>query len=295
MKRPLLYLLLGAGLREHDHADRAVAARTLVPGDEERAVVEVGLGREDRGHLRRQPGVAKQHAITLRAGDVLVHVVAEVRDDEVVARDRVVDEVGQELRVGTHVLDAARRAGDVGEVRERVVVDVVVVAFVAERAVAAVVRTRAFVLLVGLPRDPGRLEQVDEVAAGALGALRRVVVAEDAEVRPGLEPEVVGQARVHVGRVIVLLRVRGGRQQRAVDVRGRRAVADARPVGVLHQDEEHRLDGPRRPRGRGGRTGPPGRGGGRGRWPRGGRGGGGSRRPRRGRGGGRRCGGRRGA
>src|SRR2546427_12133963 len=87
MKRPLLYLLLGAGLREHDHADRAVAARTLVPGDEERAVVEVGLGREDRGHLRRQPGVAKQHAITLRAGNVLVHVVAEVRDDEVVARD----------------------------------------------------------------------------------------------------------------------------------------------------------------------------------------------------------------
>src|SRR6266481_4947831 len=110
MKRPLLYLLLGAGLREHDHADRAVAARTLVPGDEERAVVEVGLGREDRGHLRRQPGVAKQHAITLRAGDVLVHLVAEVRDDEVVARDRVVDEVGQELRVGPHVLEAARGA-----------------------------------------------------------------------------------------------------------------------------------------------------------------------------------------
>src|SRR3989442_10626025 len=307
MKRPLLYLLLGAGLREHDHADRAVAARTLVPDDEERAVVEVGLGREDLGHLRRQPGVAIQHAITLRAGDVLVHVVAEVRDDEVVARDGVVDEVGQELRVGPHVLEAARRArvqiaGDVVEVHERVVVDVVEVAFVAERAVAAVVRTRAFVLLVGLPRDPGRLEQVYEVAAGALGAPRRVLVAEDAEVRPSLEPEVVGQARGHVGRVVVLLRVRGDRQQRAVDVRGRRAVADARPVGVLHQDEEHRADGRRRPRRRGGRTGPPGRGGGRGRWPRGGRGGGGSRRPRgrgwgpRGRGGGGcRCGGRRGA
>src|SRR5438128_12665644 len=36
---------LGLG-REYDHADRAVAARTLIPGDEERAVVEVGLGRE---------------------------------------------------------------------------------------------------------------------------------------------------------------------------------------------------------------------------------------------------------
>src|SRR5439155_10850648 len=119
---------------------RAVAARTLVPGDEERTVVAVGLGREDLGYLRRQPGVAKQHAIALRAGDVLVHVVAEIRDDEVVSRDRVVDEVRQELRIGTHVLEAARRVGDVGEVRERVVVDVVVVAVIAARAGGAVAR-----------------------------------------------------------------------------------------------------------------------------------------------------------
>src|SRR5439155_12850763 len=83
--------------REHDHAYRAVAARALVPGDEERAVVEVGRGREDLGHLRRQPGVAELDAIALRAGDVLVHVVAEVRDDEVVARDGVAGEVRQEL------------------------------------------------------------------------------------------------------------------------------------------------------------------------------------------------------
>ena len=51
------------------------------------------------------------------------------------------------------MLDAARRVGDVGEIRERVVVDVVVVAVIADRAVGAVERTRAFVLLVGFPRD----------------------------------------------------------------------------------------------------------------------------------------------
>src|SRR5437879_4870628 len=57
------------------------------------------------------------------------------------------------------------------------------------------------------------------------------------------------------GRVVVRAGVRGDGGQVVVDVRGRRAVLDARPVGVLHQDEEHRLDGPRRPRGRGGRAG----------------------------------------
>src|SRR5207244_6605372 len=196
---------------------------------------------------------------------------SEVRDDEVVARDVFAGEVGQERRVGTHVSLAVRRVvGDVGEVHERVVVDVVPVAFTVVRAVAAVVRARAFVLLVRLPRDPGRVEHVGEV--GSRGPLGRVGVVRDPEVRPGLEPQVVGQARVVVGRVVVLLCVRGDGQQR-VDVRGRRAALDARPVGVLHHDEEHRTDGRRRQRGRGG--------GGR----RPGRGRGGSRRPCRGRGG----------
>src|SRR5213079_2283150 len=169
-------------------------------------------------------------------------------------------------------------------------VDILPVAVIAARAVGAVECARAFVLLVGLPRDPGRLEHVDEVARGALVVLRREVVVEDPEVRPGLEPQVVGQARVHVGRVVVLLRVRGDRQQRAVDVRGRRAALDARPVGVLHHDEEHRADGRRRLRGRGGRGRRPRRGrgrggGGRGRGARGGRGRGGGGRGRRPRGG----------
>src|SRR6266404_6324753 len=77
--------------REHDHADRAVPGDCLVPEDEERAVVGVGLGREDLRYLRRQPGVALLHGIVQRGAGV-VHVVAQVRRDEVVAR-RVVDEV----------------------------------------------------------------------------------------------------------------------------------------------------------------------------------------------------------
>src|SRR5207247_10247119 len=123
------------------------------------------------------------------------------------------------------------------------------------------------------PGDPGVIEHGDEVARGALVVARGVVVVEDPEVGPGLEPQVVGQARVVVGRVVVLLRVRGPRQQRAVDVRGRRAALDGRPVGVLHHDEEHCADGGRRrSRGGGGR---PGGGRGRGWRPGGGRVGGG--------------------
>src|SRR5207249_6929306 len=109
----------------------------------------------------------------------------------------------------------------------RVVVDVVVVAFTVVRAVAAVVRARAwFVLLVRLPRDPSRVEHAGEV--GARGVLGRVGVAGYPEVRPGLEPEVVGEARVQAGHVVVVLRVRADGQQR-VDVRRRRAALDARP------------------------------------------------------------------
>src|SRR5207244_7773139 len=115
-------------------------------------------------------------------------------------------------------------------------------------------------LLVRAPGDAGRIEQRDEVLRRALVILLRVVVIEDAEVGARFEPQVVGLARMNARGVVVLLRVRGPRQQRAVDVRGRRAPRDARPVVVLHQDEEHRVDGAGagtgpRPRGRCGRGG----------------------------------------
>src|SRR3989475_1461557 len=89
--------------------------------------------------------------------------------------------------------------------------------------------------------------------------MRRGPVVADAEVRPGLEPQVVGRARMDAGRVVVLLRMRGHRQQGVVDVRGRGTVLDARPVVVLEEDDEHRVDGAgavagRRPRGRAGRA-----------------------------------------
>src|SRR5207244_12860457 len=118
---------------------------------------------------------------------------SEVRDDEVVVWDVVAGEGGQERGVGTQVRRAVRRVvGDVGEVHERVVVDVVPVAFTVVRAVAAVVRARAFVLLVRLPRDPGRVEHVGEV--GARGPLGRVGGGRGPEVRSGLAPQVGGQA-----------------------------------------------------------------------------------------------------
>ena len=58
------------------------------------------------------------------------------------------------------------------------------------------------------------------MAGGALMVTRRGLVVADAEVRSGFEPQVVGFARVDAGRVVILLRVRGNRQQDVVDVRG---------------------------------------------------------------------------
>src|SRR5437868_3704595 len=80
------------------------AAFALVPGDEDHATLLVGGGIENHWHVGGQPGVA--------VGDgAIVHVVGEVRRDEVVAGDRVVSQVGGQFREGSDVCDAVRRSG----------------------------------------------------------------------------------------------------------------------------------------------------------------------------------------
>jgi len=104
--------------------------------------------------------------------------------------------------------------GDVVEEHEGVVVDDIV-AEIGQRA-----HGTARSLLVRAPGDAGPIEQRDQVLRRALVILQRVVVIEDAEVGARFEPQVVGLARVKARGVVVLLRVRGHRQQDVVDVRG---------------------------------------------------------------------------
>ena len=105
--------------REHDHPDRSVPAFCLVPGDEDRPIVSVGLGVKDHREVLRQPRVPREDA-------AVVHVVAEVGGDEVVARDRVVLQIGRKLSIGPDVSGARRRGraltvGQVLEEDERIV------------------------------------------------------------------------------------------------------------------------------------------------------------------------------
>ncbi len=83
--------------REHNHANGTVAdvVRALIPSNENRAIVIVRLGGEQLRDFAREPSIAENPG----AGDCggvgvqFVHVVGEVRRDEVVARDGVVQQI----------------------------------------------------------------------------------------------------------------------------------------------------------------------------------------------------------
>src|SRR2546429_246457 len=92
--------------------------------------------------------------------------------------------------------------------------------------------------------SPLRTESVLEqpMLLGALVELAGIAVGGDAEVGARLQPEIVGQAGMQPGRVLIIERGRRLRQQAVVDVRRRGAAGDARPVVVLQQDDEHGLD-----------------------------------------------------
>src|SRR5882672_8371663 len=89
--------------REDDHADRPVeaAAGAFVPGYEERAAIRVGGRGENSGHLSGKPVVAVANSIGGAATCVVVAVMTEVWDDEIVAGNGVIRQVGGQLRVRT--------------------------------------------------------------------------------------------------------------------------------------------------------------------------------------------------
>src|SRR5438477_358332 len=77
---------------------------------------------------------------------------------------------------------------------------------------------------------------------GALVNRRRGAIGQYAEIGPGFQPQVVGQARVDTGRIEVLRGVRAYGEQGVVYVGRGRTARDIRPVVVLHHDEENRLE-----------------------------------------------------
>src|SRR5437588_13007703 len=77
---------------------------------------------------------------------------------------------------------------------------------------------------------------------GALMTRRRGVIGQYAEIGPGFQPQVVGQARVDTGRIEVLRGVRAYGEQGVIYVGRGRTARDIRPIVVLHHDKENRLE-----------------------------------------------------
>src|SRR6266542_7073630 len=97
----------------------------------------------------------------------------------------------------------ARVRGDVREINERIVISGVESA-AGERTVNA-----ADIFLIGFPRYVGTRQQRDQVVRGRECVRARVAAVKDAEIGPGLEPEIIWQAAGESGRRVVLFAIGG--------------------------------------------------------------------------------------
>ena len=207
----------------------------LVPGDEDRAARLVLRRGEDARNPQGHPVVTVADPVAA-APPSAVHVVAQVGRDEVVTRCGTRLQVLLELGQRPDVSGAKPGvACDVLEKDERIVL----------RRVQPMARDRTFVgrnaFLVSLPGNAGLAQLRDEMVAVQM-VRGRVLVVADAEIGSSFEPEVVRLARVHARRVEISLGVRAHAQERAVQVRSMCAGVHLRPVRVLHQDDEDRLE-----------------------------------------------------
>src|SRR5438270_6307182 len=86
--------------RENDHTDGTVAAAavSLIPGNENRAVVAVSGGGEDFRNLMREPQIAENPAAAIAAPSrSIVHVIGQGRCDEIVASYGVAFQITRQL------------------------------------------------------------------------------------------------------------------------------------------------------------------------------------------------------
>ena len=77
---------------------------------------------------------------------------------------------------------------------------------------------------------------------GSLVIGRRVIIVSDAEVSPGLEPEIIGQTRVKARGIVILRAIRSHGQQSAIEIRRVPATFETGPIMIFQYDDEHRLD-----------------------------------------------------
>ena|SRR5690242_1929794 len=77
---------------------------------------------------------------------------------------------------------------------------------------------------------------------GALVISSRRAVIENSKVGSCFQPQVIGQARLKFWGSVVLIGIGGHRQQRSVDIRGRRIATNICPILIFHDDYENGLD-----------------------------------------------------
>ena len=216
--------------RQYDHSDwtitrfRVTRAFALIPGDEYDAPIQVCLRGENRREILCKPGIALFYWIHERRAGV-VHVIAQVRCDEVVTCHRLLLYVCGQLRKGTYVRNTGGRVGIIGigdiiEEDHRIVLGCVL-ALVRERANAP-----ANALLIRLPWDTSPIQQADKVQCRVLMIETGRGIVRDAKMSPGLQPEIVRLAGMDTWRVVVLLCVGCLRKERLVDVGCRGTVHD---------------------------------------------------------------------
>src|SRR6266436_4202177 len=109
MNRVLVAATLGKG-REYDHADRAVSGRRFVPSDENSAAVLIRRRVQNLRQVLRKPGVALLDGIVERLA-LVMHVVAQIRRDEIVLSDVACRQIAGDLREWPDVRDAIRGIG----------------------------------------------------------------------------------------------------------------------------------------------------------------------------------------
>src|ERR1700722_4605200 len=195
--------------RENDHADRAIGRIGFIPGNKDCSAIAIGLGIQNLRQIFRQPVVALRDLVVSRSPAVM-HVIPDVGSDEVVSRDGITRHIPGQLIVRTNVRDTVGGtsillAGYVIKINKRIVTHGIRI-FIGKRAVFS-----RNVFLVGAPSNTSIgcvIEQRYQMLRAGLAIRLWRAVVEYPEIRARLDPKIVGQAGMHVGRVEVLLRMR---------------------------------------------------------------------------------------
>ena len=135
--------------REHNHSDWPVAGCGLIPGNKDGPARFVGRRIQDGRDILRKPGIALLDRVA-RGLAAIMHVIAQVRRDEVVSGHVIVGQVGGKFGEWPNMVDALRRVRvqrirNVIEINKRIVLDRVFSA-AGERT-----RSAGNIFLVGLP------------------------------------------------------------------------------------------------------------------------------------------------